>query len=310
MTTIPATPRGLFVGLSTLDVIQLVDQVPGPDEKVAALDLCVAAGGPAANAAVAFAALGGHSTLVTRLGSDEVGRLAAADLAAHGVEVVNAAGESQAATTVASILVTRSTGQRAVVSTRDAGRSQEETPDPGERPSVSVDDFDVVLMDSYEVDLSLPVARAAKAAEIPVVLDCGSKKSQTDAQLPYVSLAAVSENYLPASSAAIVADLQNHRVPFGVVTAGSGPLTYWDEITGPTKPLEVAAVAAVDTLGAGDFFHGALAYALATNGLRPETLRASLRFASDVATLSVQSFGSRAWLAHLGSVTSLPRTTA
>lgn len=51
-------PDGLFVGLCTLDVIQLVDHVPAPDEKLTAREQTVAAGGPAANAAVTFAYLG------------------------------------------------------------------------------------------------------------------------------------------------------------------------------------------------------------------------------------------------------------
>lgn len=42
-------PEGLFVGLCTLDVIQLVDHVPAPDEKLTAREQTVAAGGPAAN---------------------------------------------------------------------------------------------------------------------------------------------------------------------------------------------------------------------------------------------------------------------
>ena len=41
-----ARPIGLFVGLAVLDVIQLVDAPPGPDEKIVALDQAVAAGGP------------------------------------------------------------------------------------------------------------------------------------------------------------------------------------------------------------------------------------------------------------------------
>ena len=296
------TPRGLFVGLSTLDVIQLVEHIPTSDEKVVALDVCVAAGGPAANAAVAFSALGGHSTLLTRIGHDEVGRVVAADLEAHGVEVVNAAESSLSNTTVASILVTRDTGARAVASAGDVSRSRQRTADIEAVPRISIEGLDVILMDSYEVDLSLPVARVAQAADIPVVLDCGSKKHQTEAQLPFVSLAAVSAEFLPLGAAGIAADLQSHQVPYGVVTAGAEPMTYWDAVGGLTKSLEVEAVTAVDTLGAGDFFHGALAYAVASLGLRPETFQQSLRFASEVAGLSIRHFGSRAWLAHLAEV--------
>ena len=61
-------PAGLFVGLVTLDLVQRVDKAPGPNEKVVAFAADIAAGGPATNAAVTFAALGGRATLVTSRG--------------------------------------------------------------------------------------------------------------------------------------------------------------------------------------------------------------------------------------------------
>jgi len=50
-----ARPVGLFCGLAVVDVIQLVEAPPAPDDKIVALDQIIAAGGPATNAAVAFA---------------------------------------------------------------------------------------------------------------------------------------------------------------------------------------------------------------------------------------------------------------
>ena len=86
-----ARPVGLFVGLAVLDVIQLVDAPPGPDEKIVALDQAVAAGGPAANAAVAFAALGGRALLAAPVGAGPLAELIRADLTAHGVELIDCA---------------------------------------------------------------------------------------------------------------------------------------------------------------------------------------------------------------------------
>ena len=68
----------MFVGLTTLDVLHRVERSPGPNEKVTALRQDVAAGGPAANAAVVFAAMGGTARLITSMGSDP---LAAATIA-------------------------------------------------------------------------------------------------------------------------------------------------------------------------------------------------------------------------------------
>ena len=49
--------NGLFAGLTTLDVIHALDHVPDPTVKVTSTDHVMAAGGPATNAAIAFAAL-------------------------------------------------------------------------------------------------------------------------------------------------------------------------------------------------------------------------------------------------------------
>lgn len=80
-------PRGVFAGLATLDVIHRVDAPPGPNQKITAAAQFVAAGGPAANAAVTFAALGGHAVLVTALGQGAIAQTITAELAAQGVEV-------------------------------------------------------------------------------------------------------------------------------------------------------------------------------------------------------------------------------
>jgi len=42
-----ARPVGLFCGLAVVDVIQLVEAPPAPDDKIVALDQIIAAGGPA-----------------------------------------------------------------------------------------------------------------------------------------------------------------------------------------------------------------------------------------------------------------------
>ena len=59
---------GYFCGMTTVDIIFLVDGPPRADEKIVAADQLLVAGGPATNAAVAFAALGGQSVLASAVG--------------------------------------------------------------------------------------------------------------------------------------------------------------------------------------------------------------------------------------------------
>ena len=104
----------LFAGLTTLDVLHRLDHVPDPSLKVTSTDFTMAAGGPATNAAVTYAALCAASrvssgptdeagaasgaplpsveapTLLTALGEGPVSAFLAADLAAVGARVVDA----------------------------------------------------------------------------------------------------------------------------------------------------------------------------------------------------------------------------
>ena len=63
---------GVFVGLTTLDLVLGVAHAPAPDQKVEAHSQDLDVGGPAANAARTFAALGGRARLVTALGRHRV----------------------------------------------------------------------------------------------------------------------------------------------------------------------------------------------------------------------------------------------
>lgn len=299
------SPQGLFIGLTTLDVIQLVKRVPESDEKIRALDVSIAAGGPAANAAVAFAALGGDAHFITRFGDDPAGTLVLADLTDNGVTVHNLnSGLGGTETTTASILITESTGDRAVVSAADRGRSKNRS---DARPSVPGEglallkelDPDVLLVDSYETDISIPVSQKARQSGVPVILDCGGKKSYSEQQLAHVTCAIVSKSYQSAGVGSAAEEIRQLGVPFGAVTDGSSPIEYWSPAFSELQTHAIEPVDAVDTLGAGDFFHGASAYAIATSGLEDSTFSHVLSFASEVATCSIRQFGSRSWLADL-----------
>src|SRR5262249_21378546 len=87
------TRRALFAGLATLDLVHTLERPLGPDEKTVALRQDIAAGGPAANAAVTFAALGGEAVLVTALGAHPLAGFAAAELASRAVRVLDATPE-------------------------------------------------------------------------------------------------------------------------------------------------------------------------------------------------------------------------
>ena len=293
----------LACGVAVLDVQQTVDRLPGPDEKLVASDLLVASGGPAANAAVTAAALGVGARLVTRIGDSALGTLIRADLAAHRVEVVDRAGPLDQPA-VSTVLVTRGTGQRAVVSVNathgatlpDGGR------DAADWAPALVDGADAVLVDGHHMDLALPLAEAARAAGLPVLLDGGSWKPGLEQLLALVDIALISDvlrvpAHLGGSTGQPGDDVLATVRALGprVVARSRGPQPI-DVLTGAGRAeVAVPNVEVVDTLGAGDVLHGALSAWLAVRGTGD--LHLGLVWAARIAADSCTAAGARGWLA-------------
>jgi len=196
----PATRRvrGLFAGLATLDIVSHVDRAPGPDEKVTATWQLVAAGGPALNAAVTFAALGGQALLLTRVGSGPTADVVRADLRACGVELLDVARDGMSppvsSVTVEADGTRRVVGLDAVQSAHDVVADGGRTPrtpvagsaSPVVDPPVDTDidipdidtdieigtDIDIVLVDGHHPDLAERALDLA-GSRVPRVLDAG-----------------------------------------------------------------------------------------------------------------------------------------
>lgn len=306
----------LACGLTTLDVRQTVDRVPGPDEKVVARDLAVEVGGPAANAATTCTALGVPARLVTRVGGATVGRIAQEDLERHAVQVVDLAGPDDAPA-VSTVLVTAGTGQRAVASvnaTRSGSGTGPLGPDAGGATASVVDaalaGATAVLVDGHHLDLAVPVAAAARARGVVVVLDGGSWKPGLERLLAHVDVAVLSADFrLPDEAAPQpAADLLDavHALGPPVVAQSHGGGAVEVRDTAGRVEVPVPAVRVVDTLGAGDVLHGALAAWLACAAPTDDGAAVgALRFAVEVASASCAAAGARGWTTDADTVARL-----
>ncbi|MGB3207886.1 MAG: PfkB family carbohydrate kinase, partial [Crinalium sp.] len=108
--------KGLFVGLVTLDFVYLANAAPSNNQKVVALDYTVTAGGPATNAAVAFSHLGNQATLLGVVGNHPITHLIKADLASYQIAIADLDPNQKEPPPVSSIIITKDTGDRAVIS--------------------------------------------------------------------------------------------------------------------------------------------------------------------------------------------------
>jgi len=277
------------VGIAVLDYLFTMDELPHGGGKHYATDYREVGGGVAANAAAAIAMLGGTARYVGRVGDDPVGARILADLAALGVDVAEVEELADIDSPVSAVLVDAA-GERTIINyTSDdlfAGGDTDRAAD--------VEGVDGVLVDVRWPAGAARALAAAVGAGIPSVFDFDRPMSDGGASLlglashVVFSEAALTETAGIADPGEGLIAIRDRTDAFLAVTTGAGGVWWLDGLEirhQPAFPVEV-----VDTVGAGDVFHGALALALAERQPEP----AALRFASAAAALKCARPGGRA----------------
>ncbi|MCW5845547.1 MAG: carbohydrate kinase, partial [Caldilinea sp.] len=274
----------LCVGHACYDLIFAVDHHPAPDEKARAGAFVSCGGGTAANAAMTAAALGARTAFAGYLGDDIYGDQHLAEFHAAGVDtqlVVHGA----AATPISAIFV-KPDGARSIVNYK--GDTNRLTGDDLLFATVSPK---VVLFDGHQPALALAVAAWARKQGITTILDADTINEGNLDLVRRCDIVAASEHFAqaftgaptPAAGIASLAEI----APAVVVTLGEHGLIWQRE--GETGALPAFAVDVVDTTGAGDTFHGALAAGAARGMAWPDLLR----FASAAGALCCTKHGAR-----------------
>jgi sugar/nucleoside kinase (ribokinase family) len=295
--TLAGKKQGLFVGLVTLDFIYQAERLPTSNQKIVASDYTVSAGGPATNAAVTFKHLGGVATVLGVLGRHPITQLILADLQQVGVTIADLAPNYSEPPSVSSAIVTAATGERAVVSI-NAVKNQ------ATKASIPVDclqDTDIVLIDGHQMNVGREVAQQAKSQGIPIVVDGGSWKPGFEPVLSLTDYAICSANFRPPgceNAEDVMVYLSGLGIPHIAITHGDQSIHYRHQ--NRSGWVEVPPIKAVDTLGAGDIFHGAFCSAI----LQEEFVEA-LSSAARIAAHSCQFFGTRHWMSSATSQSKL-----
>jgi sulfofructose kinase len=278
----------LCAGITVEDHIYRLARFPVPGTKTRAQDFALVGGGCAANGAVAIIRLGGRARLATPLGgpagADVIGDRILARLAHDGIDCapVRIAG----ATSPISAILVDASGERLIVNHRDEGLSAARCADP----DALVADCASVLVDNRFVEFVLPLCTTARRRGLPVVLDGDRPTRATDELLNTCSHLVFAAEGLRATAAcddlATALKRTAARTPsFVAVTDGANGVLWLER--GHLCHMPAHAVETVDTLGAGDVFHGAFALALAEG--RDEV--AALAFAAAAAAVKCTRFG-------------------
>ncbi len=287
------TPHIICLGGSaTIDQIFYVENVPAPSAKIAANEFVITGGGVAANAAVAVQRLGGAATYWGRVGQDSWGDQVLVMLAKEGVNIQYLRQLAGYRTKVATVLIDAQ-GERLVVSAQPQGY-----PDVIDwLPLHKVIEADAVVADTRWIGGAQALLDKASQHGIPSVLDGDSgdavvvRRLMHAATHPVLSepmLAKLSGQTLDDTSigSALMQCFGGRNVIVGVTLGAKG--VYWFD----GKTVHHAAspkVAVVDTLAAGDTWHGALALGLAQG----QNLQGAIHFASCAAALKCTRRGGR-----------------
>ena len=281
-------PRILFCGSTTLDTIFRVDVLPDGPGKVLPKEMTVVAHGMAASAATAAARLGARAGLLSRLGDDATGRRICDELTAAGVDcsgVRRFAGVTSALCTV----IVDDSGERLVVPYYDPALPT----DPCWLPLGQVAGADAVMADVRWPQGAAALLDAARQAGKPAVLDADIGPREV-----LLDLAGRATHAVFSEPGALIASGQeNARAALGwlsdrlggivAVTLGPQGCIWMDQRQ--VRHLPGHKVRAVDTLAAGDVFHGVLTWALAQGVAFVD----ALMLANAAAAIKCQTFGGR-----------------
>lgn len=276
------------VGLAVQDLVFAMDEPVLLGEKNFASALAAHGGGPAANAAVAVARLGGVPRLITALGTDAIGDEIVAELTTHGVDCSFA--RRVDAPSPLSAVVIDPEGDRTIFNRTDPALWR----DAGPPTADEIIGSSAVLVDVRWAPGALVAVQLAQRLGIPSVVDCDLTDEPVSEPLLRSAAHVVFsqpafERLADRATPNAVRSVSEEYGGVVAVTKGSDGVL-WSVDGGDPHRVEAHRIDAVDTLGAGDVFHGA--YALGVAEGRP--LDDIVRWASAVAAVKCARAGGRA----------------
>ena len=294
----------ISLGACVVDTILKVPVLSTGDEKIMAQDGTMIGAGMAVAAAATTVSLGGSVKLWGRIGDDTPGDFFLKDLLSIGVDTSSIKRVLGAQTAMSSVLVD-DTGQRLVVSYFDKSLGA----DTSWLPMNELDGVDCVLVDVRWPEGASALMIEAKKRGVLRVFDGDVADPSVLKELAPLSTHAIFSKpgfRLFSGSDNLEADLLECTQSLGVfcgVTLGHEGFV-WVE-NGKINKISPPQINALDTLAAGDVFHGAFALGLC-EGM---PIKKAGQFACSAAAIKCTRFGGRKGIPNRQEVDSLVAAT-
>jgi sugar/nucleoside kinase (ribokinase family) len=281
-------PRILCIGIPVRDLTFRVGSIPARGSKENASHFDEICGGNALNAAIGIVRLGGRASICGPMGDarETSSRYIFDQLAHEGIDTKRIVHMPGLVTPISAVMVDPS-GERTIVTFRDPELWKVHMPDTNQL----LEDCDAILTESRCAAFCTDLCAEARRRGIPVIVDVDRAMSLREGLLNASSHLVFSSE--PLQETAGVTDDGQALKKIAKLTpsflAGTrGPKgTIWLDEQGNLQETPAFPVHTVDTLGAGDVFHGAFALAITEGQDLPE----ALRFASAAAALKCTRFG-------------------
>jgi sugar/nucleoside kinase (ribokinase family) len=250
------------IGMATVDYLYVLEHHPEADTVTPALEYHTVLGGSGGRGAIAARRLGATARLLTTCGADVHAQFLREQLAAEDVDCTWVAYDQPSQHSA--VIVARGDATRTIVwlpqPMADA-RALEQLP-------AFLEGADVALLDSTDGALASVALDECERRGITTVLDTGSGRPWTRGLADRAHHVIASEKWVVKEAGAqaeqAIATLWSD--PCRVFGVTQGPRGGVFATGGPAalRRWEAAQVDAVDSNGAGDTFHGAYAWAVAT----------------------------------------------
>jgi sulfofructose kinase len=281
-------PRILCIGMPVRDLTFRIQELPERGFKVNASHFEEISGGNALNAAIGIVRLGGRASICGPMGDarETSSRYIFDKLAHEGIDTRHIVHMPGLVTPISNIMIDPS-GERTIVTFRDPELWKVRLPEA----DGLLEDCSAILTENRCAEFCTELCVEARRRGIPVIVDVDRTMSLREGLLTASSHLVFSSEALQ-STAGVADDAEALRkiaklTPSFLAGTRGAQGTLWLDEHQTLQQTPAFPVHTVDTLGAGDVFHGAFALAITEKQDLPD----ALRFASAAAALKCTRFG-------------------
>ena len=271
----------LVVGLVTVDLIYYLNKLPSKGIKYFSKEQIKSTGGNASNASIAISRLGGSVTFVSTLGNDFFGNYILKELKSENINTNNIIVKNNINTSNSCVTVD-SKGERQIVNYRSKNLDFEDN------QFIKENNFNAYLTDGRLEKASIFILNEARRNNKPGILDAENPVSEKAVEIAsHVAFSLQGlESFTNTSSVEkslkIVKKLYKN---FCCVTDGKNGVFFLEK--NELVQIKPPKIKAIDTLAAGDVWHGAFTLAISLG----TSLLSACKFANLAASKKCENLG-------------------